>query len=84
MILKRKIEPTEYQEFPKRIQQFKPASGKIKRKQAMENFNSFLKDCFDGFGKPQIKSYLKNVGESSCKWCPYKDSPELCDKIAAS
>jgi hypothetical protein len=82
-IVKRKI--WEQSEYPTpRTQSFKPASGKNKRKQAVENFQSFIKDCFDEVGKPQLKSYLKNVGESSCKWCPYKDSPELCDKIASS
>jgi hypothetical protein len=82
-IVKRKIwEQSEYA-IP-RTQSFKPASGKNKRKQAVENFQSFIKDCFDDSGKPQIKSYLKNVGESSCKWCPYKDSPDLCDKVAGS
>jgi len=82
-IVKRKIwEQSEYS-IP-RTQSFKPASGKNKRKQAVENFQSFIKDCFDDSGKPQIKSYLKNVGESSCKWCPYKDSPDLCDKVAVS
>jgi hypothetical protein len=82
-IVKRKI--WEQSEYPTpRTQSFKPASGKNKRKQAVENFHSFIKDCFDSVGKPQVKSYLKNVGESSCKWCPYKDLPELCDKIASS
>jgi hypothetical protein len=82
-IVKRKIwEQSEYS-IP-RTQSFKPASGKNKRKQAVENFHSFIKDCFDEVGKPQLKSYLKNVSESSCKWCPYKDLPELCDKIAVS
>ena len=82
-IVKRKI--WEQSEYPTpRTQSFKPASGKNKRKQAVENFHSFIKDCFDEVGKPQLKSYLKNVGESSCKWCPYKDLPELCDKIASS
>jgi hypothetical protein len=82
-IVKRKI--WEQSEYPTpRTQSFKPASGKNKRKQAVENFQSFIKDCFDEGGKPQLKSYLKNVGESSCKWCPYKDSPELCDKVASS
>jgi hypothetical protein len=82
-IVKRKIwEQSEYA-IP-RTQSFKPASGKNKRKQAVENFQAFIKDCFDEVGKPQLKSYLKNVGESSCKWCPYKDSPELCDKVASS
>jgi hypothetical protein len=82
-IVKRKI--WEQSEYPTpRTQSFKPASGKNKRKQAVDNFQSFIKDCFDEGGKPQLKSYLKNVGESSCKWCPYKDSPELCDKVASS
>lgn len=82
-IVKRKI--WEQSEYPTpRVQNFKPASGKNKRSQASERFRTFIKECFDEVGKPQIKSYLKNVGESSCKWCPYKDSPELCDKIASS
>jgi hypothetical protein len=82
-IVKRKIwEQSEY--AISRTQSFKPASGKNKRKQAVENFQAFIKDCFDDSGKPQMKSYIKNVGESSCKWCPYKDSLDLCDKIAVS
>ena len=82
-IVKRKI--WEKSEFAiPRVQSFKPASGKTKRKQAVENLNAFIKDCFDESGKPQIKSYLKNIGEGSCKWCPYADKPELCDKIAVS
>jgi len=82
-IVKRKI--WEESEFPiPRVQSFKPASGKTKRKQAVESLNTFIKDCFDESGKPQIKSYLKNIGENSCKWCPYADKPELCDKTAVS
>jgi hypothetical protein len=78
-IVKRKI--YEKAEYPiPRVQSFKPASGKTKRKQAIENFQAFVKDCFDESGKPIVKSYLKNVGESSCKWCPYKDDASLCDK----
>jgi hypothetical protein len=82
-IVKRKI--WEESEYPiPRVQSFKPASGKNKRTQATKRFREFVEDCFDEVGKPQLKSYLKNVGESSCKWCPYKDSPELCDKVASS
>lgn len=78
-IVKRKIwENSEYT-IP-RVQSFKPASGKTKRRQAVDNFNAFVKDCFDESGKPIIKSYIKNVGEASCKWCPYADKPELCSK----
>jgi len=82
-IVKRKI--WEASKFPiPRVQSFKPASGKTKRRQAVEKMENFIKDCFDEFGKPQVKSYLKNIGESSCKWCPYADKLELCDKIAVS
>jgi len=79
-IVKRKI--WEQSEYPiPRVQSFKPASGKNKRNQALSNFQAFINDCFDESGKPKIKSYLKNVGESSCKWCPYNDKQELCDKM---
>jgi hypothetical protein len=83
LIIKRKI--YEKAEFPiPRVQSFKPSSGKIKRRQAIENFESFVKDCFDEVGKPQIKSYLKNIGEKSCKWCPYNNNQELCNKVTVS
>jgi hypothetical protein len=82
-IVKRKI--YEQAEYPiPRLQSFKPASGKNKRKQAIGNFEAFIKDCFDEVGKPQIKSYLKNVGEKSCKWCPYNDKQDLCNKMHSS
>ena len=82
-IVKRKI--WEQSEYPiPRVQSFKPASGKNKRKQAIDNFQAFVKDCFDESGKPIIKSYLKNVGEKSCKWCPYNDKQDLCDKMHSS
>jgi hypothetical protein len=82
-IVKRKIWENEEYPIP-RVQSFKPASGKTKRKQAIDNFNAFVQDCFDESGKPKTKSYLKNVGESSCKWCPYADKPDLCNKVASS
>ena len=82
-VVRRKI--WEESEYPiPRVQSFKPASGKNKRNQTRTKFLEFIQDCFDGSGKPQIKSYIKNIGEASCKWCPYADKPELCDKNAAS
>jgi len=83
IIVKRKI--YENAEYPiPRTQMFTPASGKSKRKQALENFQNFITNCFDEFGKYQIKSYIKNIGEKSCKWCPYRDNKELCDQNAGS
>ena len=77
-ILKRKI--WEGSEFPiSRVQSFRPASGKNKRSKMMESFNNFLKDCFEESGKTIEKSYIKNIGEESCKWCPYSGT-EHCDQ----
>jgi hypothetical protein len=68
MILKRKAEPNEYQEFPKRIQEFKPASGKNKLKTSQEKLNNFIKECFDNEGKYLIKEHPKNITKL-CDWC---------------
>lgn len=77
-IVKRKI--WEESEYPiPRVQSFKPASGKNKRTQATKRFREFVEDCFDESGKPKIKSYIKNIGEDSCKWCPYNNTT-LCNK----
>ena len=78
MILKRKAEPTEYQDFPKRIQQFKPASGKVKLKQSQERLYNFIKECFDENGKYLIKEHPKNVTKL-CEWCPINNT-KLCVK----
>lgn len=78
-IVKRKIwEESEYS-IP-RVQSFKPASGKNKRLQTNERFRKFIEECFDESGKPIEKSYFKNVGEDSCKWCPFNNNFELCNK----
>lgn len=79
VILKRKI--WEKSEYPQpRVQNVIPPSGTNKMNKCLTVFNDFIKNSFDEFGKPQIKSYIKNVGESSCKWCPYRDDITLCDK----
>lgn len=69
MILKRKIESNEYQEFPKRIQTFSPPAGKIKIKQALNNFDLFINDCFDSDGKIIEKDYIKSPSKL-CLYCP--------------
>lgn len=63
-----------------RIQRFKPPSGKTKRKQAMIKFEKFIHECFNKSGKPIIKQYEKIVGESSCKYCPFRDRYDLCER----
>ena len=68
-------------EYPQpRVTEFKPPSGKIKRKQAMESFQSFIDNCFDDNGDKIIKQYPKNVGEDSCRFCPFLNDSVNCDK----
>ena len=81
-ILKRKIWENDAFAIPY-ITEFKPASGKIKRKQAAEKFNMFLTECFDNEGKHVIKEYSKIVGKDSCTYCPFNSNKELCDKNVA-
>lgn len=77
-IVKRKI--YENTEFPiPRIQEFVPASGKIKVKKAYESLENFVKECFTPDAKYVTdRVFVKNT--KSCKYCPYSDKPELCDK----
>jgi len=77
-IVKRKI--YENTEFPiPRIQEFIPASGKIKVKKAYESLENFVKECFTPDAKYITdRVFIKNT--KSCKYCPYNDKLDLCDK----
>lgn len=80
IILKRKI--WEESEFPiPRIQVFRPSSGKISLNKVKNKFEQFLEECYNGEGKPILdKIYYKTIGEDSCKYCPYSQNSELCNK----
>lgn len=76
-IVRRKInENLEY--APKRVQEFVPAHGTKKVKAAFEDIQNFVKDAFTPEGDHIEKSYFKDA--SKCKFCPYIDKPDLCDK----
>jgi hypothetical protein len=77
-IVRRKI--FENAEFPmKRIQEFLPANKSKKVKDAFDGLENFVKESFTPDAKYNIdRKYEKNL--SGCKWCVYKDKPELCDR----
>ena len=76
-ILRRKInESAEY--VAKRIQEFTPANGTKKVKEAVEDVQNFMQDVFTPEGDYQDKVYPKNIDK--CKFCPYADRPDLCDR----
>lgn len=77
-VVKRKLYESKYNNST-RIQTFSPASGKIKRKKVMENFEEFVKKCFDENGQGIDREYVKDPGKA-CKYCSFSNKPDLCDK----
>ena len=76
-ILRRKInESLDY--APKRIQEFIPANGTKKVREAIEDVQNFIRDTFTPEGGYQEKQYPKNLDK--CRFCPYLDRPDLCDR----
>jgi hypothetical protein len=62
-----------------RVQEFIPANGKKKVQDAFEDFSKFIRECFNPNAKHnKERSYAKNV--NSCKFCPYTNKPDLCNK----
>lgn len=76
-IVRRKInESLEY--APARVQEWIPANGVKKVKDAVEDIQNFVKDVFTVDGEYIEKNYPKNT--SKCRFCPYLDRPDLCDR----
>ena len=82
LILKRKLyENLQYTQ--KRLQVFSPASGKPSLNKVMNRLEEFITDCFDENGMLIEKDYFKNVSTKNCKYCEFKDKPDLCDRKQA-
>ena len=78
-IVKRKI--WEESDFViKRIQQFKPASGKVKINKAHTAVNNFIQEVFNIDGSHKTQVHNPNPSAFNCRFCPFKDNKELCDK----
>ena len=79
-IVKRKL--WENVDFPqKRVQKVVPASGKVSINRVLLNLNNFLAECFDDKGEYlQDTIYRKEPSQKNCKYCEFKNKPELCDR----
>jgi len=75
-IVKRKI--YEDCDFPqKRVQEFAPASGKVKTNKATKALNEFIEKCF--IGKEYTEDeMLPNPSKFNCNFCPFKNEKSLC------
>jgi hypothetical protein len=78
-ILKRKL--YENVDFPQsRIQIHEPANGKAKVHQAVQRLTNFINECFNSDGTFKEQVYTKKATASNCRFCPYKDREDICDK----
>jgi hypothetical protein len=77
MIVKRR--PFISEDFPTHwVQEIKPAQGKAKLKKAVEEFESFVRDCFTADAKYQEREYPKSP--DNCKFCEFLNKPEICNR----
>lgn len=77
-IVKRKVFTNP--DFPiHRIQEFVPANGKRKVQDAHDSLAKFIKECFTPDAKYNTER-VYNKSLDNCRWCPFKDRPDLCDR----
>lgn len=79
IVLKRKLWENSDFTIP-RTQSVKPAAGKTKMKQAIQDFQQFLDECFTEDGNYIYdKQYSMNISKDTCTWCPFSTNG-LCNK----
>lgn len=77
-VVKRKV-PAQ-SDFPiKRIQEFEPAHGDRKVKQAYKDFTDFVETVFTPEGEYVDQPYEIKPSKL-CGYCPFDNKPELCNK----
>ena len=68
-------------EYPqKRIQEFKPASGRNKLNKATRILNEFIETVFDKDGYKE-KNYHPQPSKWNCGFCPFKENQKLCGAV---
>lgn len=75
-ILKRKVPvEAEFASMQRRIQEFKPPSGKVKRGEAVSMMNRFVKETLDESGNFFDKDFQATPSESNCRFCIFRNNP---------
>ena len=65
----------------KRVQQFYPASGKVKINKAKNNLNEFINKAFNLDGSYKDTIFPAKPSKWNCTFCPFKDNMELCNVV---
>jgi hypothetical protein len=74
MIVKRKVFESDIYVI-KRVQIFKPTSGKVKLNRVAKTINAFLEQAFDRNGFKDVEHQPRK--NDNCKWCPFHKT-HLC------
>ena len=61
-----------------RVQQFSPASGRIKIGRANKAIKDFVSECFSSGGNIKDVEYPKSPSKWNCGFCPFKEDLNLC------
>jgi len=73
-ILKRRVpKNAEYAAMERRVQTFRPPSGKIKRGKALSLMNEFVETAIDQNGEYIDKEYPTNPSRWGCNFCAFKE-----------
>ena len=76
-ILRRKI--NEDADFvARRVQEWRPASGKVKRGKAVKLLNEFVDNAFKDGDYNLEGDFTPTPSKSECRFCPYKEEKSLC------
>ena len=81
-IVKRQVpKDAEFASMQKRVQEFRPADGPRKMKQAVALMENFVSQAVGMDGKYIEKEYPTSPSEDTCKFCPIKEL-RLCSDAA--
>ena len=73
-ILKRRVpKDAEFASMQKRVQEFRPPSGKMKRGQAISLMNNFVQTAIDKNGEYVDREYPTSPSKWGCNFCAFKE-----------
>ena len=75
------VDDVEFASMRKRVQEFKPADGKIKIGQALNILNNFRSGVLDSQGNLQKGVYSTKPSKDSCKFCELKKKKKCPDAV---
>lgn len=77
IILKRKIyEDSEW--YQNRVSRFEPSQRTPSLNKASASFTDFVSGVFNNDGSIKLENLIPTPSEKNCRWCFFRDKPDLC------